>query len=250
MNDFVKVYASRNSSNRFEFTIEEKTGLEIVMATDNSGDRSAWITSFNVFIKMEKLVLNLESFDLNDKSKVSSLGKPTDKDIKQSVSKDDIDFIKSQLLHIKQNLIPAQDTSLLTKISNQLEKQNLLLEQLSSSNVTTREMKPNVSEKSMGILISNMNDKLTRLLSAVDYITDRISTSLKRDQDIMNTQTQLANQIEQNYNELKSLKTLVSKDDSFQILIESLEKRLFTQKSVMNVCKVNSSDTVFECENS
>jgi hypothetical protein len=245
MDDFVKVYASRNSSNRFEFTIEEKTGLEIVLATDNCGDRSAWITSFNVFIKMEKLVLNLESFDVNDASKASNLQKPTDKDIKQSVSKDDIDFIKSELLHIKEHLTPTQDTSLLTKISNQLETQNLILEQLSSS-VKSREMKPNVSEKSIGILISNMNDKLTRLLSAVDYITDRISTSLKRDQDIMNTQSQLANQIDQNYNELKSLKTIASNDESFQILVESLEKRLFTQKTSMKVCKANSNDTVFE----
>jgi hypothetical protein len=247
MNDFVKVYASRNSSTRFEFTIEEKTGLEIVMATDNCGNRSAWITSFNMFIKMEKLVLNLDSFDVTSKSgkNDATLSKPREKYIEQSVSKDDIDFLKNELLHIKQQLEPSQDKSLLAKISKQLEKQNLLLEQLLSSDSISPEFKHKVPDKSTGYLISNMNDKLTRLISAVDYITDRISTSLKRDQDIIKTQCQLANQIDQNHNELKSLKSLVSKDDSFQALIESIEKRLLMQDTAIKVGKTNSSDTVF-----
>lgn len=238
MNDFVKVYASRNSSNRYEFTIEEKTGLEIVMATDSSGDRSAWITSFNMFIKMDKLTLNLDSFSSTDISN-NAVNIPTEIEIKQT--KNDMEFIKNELLYIKMHLKPTHETDLLSKISNQLEKQNALLEQIISPN--TGEVKSVIPDKSVGYLISKMNDKLTRLLSAVDYVTDRVSTSLKRDQDIIKTQNQLANHLDQHYNELKSLKNMMSENHN----VPDVDKRHFP---MMHVGKVNSSDTITENENS
>lgn len=225
LNDFVKVYPSRNSNTRYEFTIEEKNGLEIVMASDNCADRSAWITSLNMFIKMERLILNL--IDATDDIRPTTLD--TSKATAQSADKADMDLIKNELEYIKQQL-KTQEPSLLSKISNQLEKQNALLEKLCSP-TSAMETNPKIPDRSVGYLLSNMNDKLTRLLSSIDYLTDRVSTSLKRDQDILKTQNQLMKQLDQNHEELislnracyHSLQNLVPRDVNTKIVMQAAD---------------------------
>ena len=264
MTDFIKVYPSRNSSCRYEFTIEEKSGLEIVLASDNSGDRSAWITSFNMFIKMDKLVLNLESFDSISNLETKNIAKQDFSTEKQGniLLKSDLDFIKNELTIIKEQLKPNQEPDLLVKISNQLEKQNTFLEQLLSpksvsASTFVSETLTKIPDKSISYLISTMNDKLSRLLSAIDYVTDRLSTCLKRDQDILNSQTQLANQLDKNYSQLKSLSNAFAnscKDqgtnimDNIEDLVALLEKRFIYKPTVVHTGKSKSTDTVFDAE--
>jgi hypothetical protein len=217
LNEFVKVYPSRDSSSRYEFTIEEKTGLEIVLASDNSGDRSAWMTAFNMFIKMERIILNLEAFD-------------ADQPLADN-NQDNTQALRAEISKIQDSLKSSNESSLLVKISQQLEKQNALLEML----LSPKSKDTKVSDKSTQFLITGINDKLIKLASTVDYISDRLSNCMRRDQDILKAQNQVFSQLDTNSQILKELKNAFYRHDvsDSKIYYQSLDHQ-----------KTNSSETV------
>ena len=228
LNDFVKIYPSRDSSSRYEFTIEEKTGLEIVLASDSSGDRSAWITAFNMFIKMEKIILNLETFDADQPLTTRA-----------DNSKDILEDLRGEILDLK-SLKSSNESYLLLNISKQLEKQNALLEQL----ISPKSELPKAVDKSTQFLISGINDKLIKLASTVDYISDRLSHCLRRDQDILKAQNQVATELDKNSQQLKELKNAILKEENPLKMLESK----ISYQSIMHQekeKKVNSSETLY-----
>lgn len=254
MGEFIKVYPSRDCGNRFEFSIEERSGVDIVMASDTPGDRSAWMTSLGIFMKMEDPKLEIRDLALMEQEipkiepsnsllsdRVGALEIALQSQNKMIEQQAEIiqgmHQIQKQLADWK--LLSATETqdSLIASVSCQMQDQQMLFTEIISrldAGIPMNHQTPNnASDKPTQFMLATMNEKLVKLITSVDYISNRLTYTLKRDQDLLRKQQDLTKSIDKQSDEFRYFKKFTEAEhesvslklDKLIASLQTIEKR-------------------------
>jgi hypothetical protein len=223
MTDFVKVSPQQEFGGRFEFTIQETSGSEIILATDSLTERSAWTTALCIFMKMEDNTPYRSQFHVtpNDCHSARTEDALPNKIESSVLTANQLDQKQDALLKEMSEMRDLLSKCMLQKDDSARDMLEALNAKICVQEVVLREIHGKVEtrletsgthnyssdpEKPAHFLLGSMNEKLVKSASSMDYISERLGKSLHRNQDMIRNQERLHQSLEQQKEEISELK--------------------------------------------